>query len=561
MTEQAGLGGLLLVSGRRGAADETADAAGPGVEDEIGRRNEDESEEGRDRKTENDRDSERLEKFGAFADPQRQGQHAHDGRGSRHEDRPQAQAPGFLDSLQRFLPVVPLQDLHVLYENDRIVDDDPGQHDDPEEDGSRERRSRRRQTDQDAYERQRKRQHDDQGVHQRLVLHGHDAEDEEHGQEQDRLQDTLTGLDVLLAPPVVELIPARQGQALDPRLHVLEDLSHGPCPEDIPRDLDDPGLVLPPDADGPQRFLHARHVRKAQGATVAGKEGDLRHVGQACDPGLVQPDPDVVFLVAVQKLRRDGPLDCRLNRLGDGLPAEIAFGKVAESTKYQKTHDFFSLVNQNIQQSGMSLESAIFDRKRGALIFFPSPLISTSMHILVQSVKKGLQVAANSLMAISEYVKNINKINQRLKDLLAEIVSDMKSNMTFLAPLLAGIVVGLSAMITLILNKLQTFQESLSSGSDISGLGDIGNITNLFDITQMISPYFIQASIGLYIVEIIFILTTALVTVDAGKDVLKEKYELAKNLKRGSFLYLATALISIIALSLLASIALSGLGS
>ncbi len=249
------------------------------------------------------------------------------------------------------------------------------------------------------------------------------------------------------------------------------------------------------------------------------------------------------------------------NRLGDGLPAEIAFGRVAESTKNQKTYDFFSLVNQNIQQSGMSLESAIFDKKRGAIIFFPSPLISTSMQILVQAVKKGLQVAANSLMAISEYVKNINKINQRLKDLLAEIVSDMKSNMTFLAPLLAGIVVGLSAMITMILNKLQTFQESISAESDISGLGDIGNIANLFDITQMISPYFIQASIGLYIVEIIFILTTALVTVDAGKDILREKNELAKNLKRGSLLYIATALTSIIALTLLASIALSGLAT
>ena len=246
------------------------------------------------------------------------------------------------------------------------------------------------------------------------------------------------------------------------------------------------------------------------------------------------------------------------NRLGDGVPAEIAFGKVASSTQGQITHSFFSLVNQNLTQAGMSLEKAIFDKKRGALIYYPSQLIATSMRILLESAKKGLKVAARSLMSISDYVKNIEKINQRLRDLLAEIVSDMKSNMTFLAPLLAGIVVGLSAMITSILNKLQQLQSGIGS-ADATGLGNLGNIISIFDVTQMIPPYFIQLSIGIYIIEIIFILTAALVTVDSGKDILKEKFELSKNLRRGILLYTITALASVIALSALAGIALDAL--
>ena len=69
---------------------------------------------------------------------------------------------------------------------------------------------------------------------------------------------------------------------------------------------------------------------------------------------------------------------------------------------------------------GMSLEEAIFNLNRGAIIYYPSNLISTSMRILIESVKKGLKIAAQSLMSISEYLKNINKVEQRLKDLLAE---------------------------------------------------------------------------------------------------------------------------------------------
>ncbi|MDP1696107.1 MAG: hypothetical protein Q8L29_04290 [archaeon] len=246
------------------------------------------------------------------------------------------------------------------------------------------------------------------------------------------------------------------------------------------------------------------------------------------------------------------------NRLADGVPAEIVFSKVAESTQGQTTSNFFSLVNENIQQGGMSLERAVFDEKRGAITYYPSALISTSMRILVESVKKGLAVAARSLMSISEYVKNIHKINQRLRDIMAEIISDMKSNMTFLAPLLAGIVVGLSSMITMILNKLQSIQALTGGGAGAGGFS-FASIPQLFNVSMMIPPYFTQVAIGIYIVEIIFILTAALVTVDSGKDTLKEKAELARNLKIGISLYLITALVSILALTILASVALGGM--
>ncbi len=246
------------------------------------------------------------------------------------------------------------------------------------------------------------------------------------------------------------------------------------------------------------------------------------------------------------------------NRLGDGTPAEIAFAHIAESTRGQVTEGFFRTVNTNIQQLGMSLEEAIFNKRRGAIIYYPSALISTSMKILVESVKKGLQVAARALMSISEYIKNIYKINERMRDLLAEVVSDMKSNMTFLAPLLAGIVVGLASMITIILNKLQVMFE-MQGEFEVTGLGNVSGILEIFDLTAMISPYFLQVAIGIYIIEIIFILSNTLVTVDAGEDKLRVVYETGKNLKRGIILYLIVSFIAILSLALLASIALGGL--
>lgn len=245
------------------------------------------------------------------------------------------------------------------------------------------------------------------------------------------------------------------------------------------------------------------------------------------------------------------------NRLGDGVPPELIFGKIAESSKGLVAGEFFKKVNYNIQQMGMSVEKAIFDSRRGVILYYPSDLIATSMRVLIESSKKGLKIAAVSLMSISEYVKNIQKITERLKDILAEIVSEMKSNMTFLAPLLSGIVIGLALMIAAILNTLQNSMNAASV--DSSALGNIGTILKIFDITTMIPPYFLQIAIGIYLIEVIFILTGTLVTIDFGEDKLERTSRIGENLKKGIVFYFVTALISSLALFALSSIVLKGM--
>jgi len=244
------------------------------------------------------------------------------------------------------------------------------------------------------------------------------------------------------------------------------------------------------------------------------------------------------------------------NRLGDGSPAEIAFSKVANSVKGTATEGFFRVVNENIGQLGMSLERALFDPRRGAVVFYPSQLVATSMKILTESVKKGLQVAARALMSISDYVKNIKKINARLNDLLAEIISDMKSNMTFLAPLLSGIIVGLSGMITTILGALS---EMFESGGGSSAGFDIGGILAIFDVTKMIPTYWLQIVIGIYLIQVVFILTSTLVTIKSGRDPVQMTAEKGKNLKTSMILYFVVAAGSIVGLTIVGAVALAGL--
>ncbi|MEM4330911.1 MAG: hypothetical protein QW273_02800 [Candidatus Pacearchaeota archaeon] len=249
------------------------------------------------------------------------------------------------------------------------------------------------------------------------------------------------------------------------------------------------------------------------------------------------------------------------NRLGDGMPAEIAFSKVAETTRGSASEGFFKLISQNIHQLGMSVQDAIFNRERGAIVFFPSSFIAISMKILVESIKKGSQIAAKSLFSISEYVKNIQKIENRMKDLLAEIISDMKSNMVFLAPMLSGIIVGLSAMITTILVGLNSLLSTLSLGNTGEGSYlSLINIVNIFKVSEMIAPYWLQIVIGVYLIEVIFILSSTLVSIKEGDDELERFHEIANNLEKGMLFYIFISVISVIILYILGNIVLRSIG-
>jgi hypothetical protein len=111
-------------------------------------------------------------------------------------------------------------------------------------------------------------------------------------------------------------------------------------------------------------------------------------------------------------------------------------------------------------------------------------------------------------------------------------------------------------MITGILSKLSI--SNLASGG-VSSIGNLDAILSIFDMTQMIPPYLLQISVGIYLIEIIFILTGTLVVIDSGEDALEKTNKTGKNLKTGIGLYFATSLISILALFLLTTIVLGNL--
>ncbi len=245
------------------------------------------------------------------------------------------------------------------------------------------------------------------------------------------------------------------------------------------------------------------------------------------------------------------------NRLGDGIPAEIAFGKVAETTKGSASGDFFALVSINIRKKGMGLKQAIFDPVKGALIYFPSSIIESSMKVLIESSKKGPIIASQALVNVSEYIKQINRVNERLKDLMADVISDMKQQTHILAPAIAAIVVGITSMIVSILGSLSASISSISSGNNDIPSGSINGVLDIFG--QGIPTYYFQIIVGIYVVEIVYILTVLTNGIENGADHLSEEYNLGKNMLRSTIIYTVIAVIVVISFNLIATMIMDGL--
>ncbi len=242
------------------------------------------------------------------------------------------------------------------------------------------------------------------------------------------------------------------------------------------------------------------------------------------------------------------------NRIGDGMPAELAFGKVSDAMQGTSSGEFFQHVTLNIRRLGMGLERAIFDPYQGAILSFPSKLIDSSMKILVESARKGSAIVSKSMQTISDYFSRIRNVNERLKDLLAEVLSSMKSQTTFLTPLIAGIVVGVGTMVVTIINKLGEQFQNLGTGQDESGFtGGLGTIASVLNIKDVIPSFHFQFVVGLYVVEITMILTLLSTTIENGYDKTTTNYRLSKNILTAAGLYLVVAILSSLLFTLLAN--------
>ncbi len=241
------------------------------------------------------------------------------------------------------------------------------------------------------------------------------------------------------------------------------------------------------------------------------------------------------------------------NRLADGLPLEIAFSRVAMVMRGTLSGEFFAQVSTNISKLGLSVEDAIFHPKFGAIKQYPSSIIESGMKVLTESAKKGPLIASQAIINVSNYIREMHRVDERLKDLMADVISSMKSQIKFLTPVIAGIVMGITSMIATILGRLgERVSELQEATRGVQG-GAVGSSMLSTFSGGGVATYWFQIIVGLYVVELVFILSILVNGIENGADKIAMRSVLGENLVRSTITYCVLTGIVILAFNMVAA--------
>ncbi len=235
------------------------------------------------------------------------------------------------------------------------------------------------------------------------------------------------------------------------------------------------------------------------------------------------------------------------NKISGGTPIEVALKQASEATSDLEISDLFGKASRNVEEMGMTFEDAVFNEKYGALQEFPSQMIQTVMKAILESSEKGTHVAAMAMTTISRYLDNIHRTQEQLNDLMEETMTTIQMLAYLLAPIVSGVAVGMSqTIITAMFGLSQQFQGASqelpgdgagggAEGAEFSGI--LGNLD------AAIQPELLQFVVGIYLIQLLYILGTFYMKIAEGENVTYRNMFIGKILISGMFFYTITLLI------------------
>ena len=234
------------------------------------------------------------------------------------------------------------------------------------------------------------------------------------------------------------------------------------------------------------------------------------------------------------------------NKVSGGTPIEIALKDAAQATKDLEISSLFEESYRNIEKMGMTFEQAIFDERYGSLRDFPSQMIDTILTAILESSKKGTGMAAETMLTISRYLKDVHKTEETLNDLMEESTTTIQLLAYMLSPIISGVAVGMSqTIITAMFQLSQSIQPArqTASAGPTGGLGGAGLGGMLQGLDDAIPPELLQFVVGIYLIQLLFILGTFYMKIVHGENLTYKNTFIGKVMIIGVIFYAITMLL------------------
>jgi len=244
-------------------------------------------------------------------------------------------------------------------------------------------------------------------------------------------------------------------------------------------------------------------------------------------------------------------------QIRNGGSIESNLIKIKSKIEELKISKLFGAIIRNIRMFGMTFEQSIFNPRNGAIFQYPSRLMEAIFKAISEISRAGSRVLSSSLISISNYLKNMKHVEEHLRDMLSDVISTMKIQALILAPLASGVVVALTAMMmNMIINLsewVENFQAQLTSYGPVGSLGG-GVFDSLLNINKIIPVHYFQIIVGVYMIEIVTMLSIFLSIIEHGDEKIQRKFDLGKTLLMAFIVYSVTLVLLYLMLTSLVSL-------
>ncbi len=235
------------------------------------------------------------------------------------------------------------------------------------------------------------------------------------------------------------------------------------------------------------------------------------------------------------------------SRLGENRPLEDALKHAVEFLPNSKIASrVFRKILDNITTLGMTIDEAVFNPQFGALKDLPSKTLENGMRITIDSIGLGVNVAAKSLIGLALQLRNAEKIDELLRNLLSSVTSMLKTMGTFIAPIVLGVVTSLQGVIVNAMSSNCADTPVQSTAPGVGGFSGASNIGSLFcktgaDKAATTDPATFTLIMGIYVIEVVMILTYFNSQVEDSNNKLHTYMEIAKALPIATIIFALVA--------------------
>jgi hypothetical protein len=226
-------------------------------------------------------------------------------------------------------------------------------------------------------------------------------------------------------------------------------------------------------------------------------------------------------------------------RISEEKSPEESFLYASQTMEGAQIAEVFRQTSYNLTAMHTNLHDALYSDEFGSLQHVYSDRIKAILRLFVEGTQKSQRAVSASLIRIADHLKQLQGVENKIKDMLYELTSTLRSTVTVFAPLIAGVTLAITTLISRILASLSWNMAEES----VTGLSPtFSGISEAFIVENVRPEYFVLV-IGIYLVELVFLLTRFTNGINEGDDKATYMYSLGKNMPMAIIVFSLTIII------------------